>query len=46
VRFVTLGMDAVGRVLVVVHSPRGRRARVISARKASKAEALVYAKGI
>lgn len=24
-RFVTLGMDAVGRVLVVVHTPRGNR---------------------
>jgi uncharacterized protein len=45
-RFVTLGMDALGRTLVVVHTPRGRRTRVISARKASKAEALAYAKGI
>jgi uncharacterized DUF497 family protein len=45
-RFVTLGMDALGRTLVVVYTPRGRRTRVISARRASKAEALVYAKGI
>jgi len=45
-RFVTLGMDALGRVLVVVHTPRGRRTRVISARRASKTEALEYAKGI
>ena len=31
---------------VVVHTPRGRRRRVISARGASKTEALEYAKGI
>jgi len=45
-RFVTLGMDALGRILVVVYTPRGRRTRIISARKASKAETLAYAKGI
>jgi uncharacterized protein len=45
-RFVTLGIDALGRTLVVVHTPRGERTRVISARKASKVEALAYAKGI
>ena len=38
-RFVTLGMDALGRVLVVVHTPRGDRTRLISARKASRSEA-------
>ncbi len=37
-RFVTLGMDALGRILVVVHTPRGSRTRLISARKASKGE--------
>ena len=45
-RFVTLGIDALGRTLVVVYTPRGRRTRIISARKASKAETLGYAKGI
>jgi hypothetical protein len=45
-RFVTLGMDALGRVLVVVHTPRDKRTRVISARKASKSEAAQYAKAI
>ena len=45
-RFVTLGMDALGRVLVVVYTPRGRRMRLISARKASKVETLAYAKRI
>ena len=42
VRFVTLGMDALGRVLVVVHTPRGDRVRLISARKASAGEAEQY----
>ena len=41
-RFVTLGMDALGRVLVVVHTQRGERTRLISARKASRGEAVQY----
>lgn len=41
-RFVTLGVDALGRVLVVVHTPRADRVRVISARKASPGEAEHY----
>jgi uncharacterized DUF497 family protein len=41
-RFVTLGMDALGRLLVVVHTPRGSRTRLISARKASKGESEQY----
>ncbi len=41
-RFVTLGMDALGRILVVVHTPRGDRVRLISARKASRGEAGQY----
>jgi uncharacterized DUF497 family protein len=41
-RFVTLGMDSLGRVLVVVHTPRGDRTRLISARKASKGESEHY----
>ena len=46
-RFVTLGMDALGRFLVVVHTPRGDRIRIISARKASPGEAEHYhAQGI
>ena len=38
-RFATLGMDALGRVLVVVHTQREERTRLISARKASRGEA-------
>lgn len=41
-RFVTLGMDALGRILVVVHTPRGDRIRLISARKASRGESEQY----
>ena len=41
-RFVTLGMDALGRILVVVHTPRGDLTRLISARKASRSEAEHY----
>jgi uncharacterized DUF497 family protein len=41
-RFVTLGMDALSRVLVVVHTQRGERTRLISARKASRGEADRY----
>jgi len=41
-RFVTLGMDALGRILVVVHTPRSDRVRIISARKASRGESRQY----
>ncbi|WP_123657427.1 BrnT family toxin [Salinisphaera japonica] len=41
-RFVTLGMDALGRVLVIVHTQRAERTRLISARKASPSEARQY----
>jgi uncharacterized protein len=41
-RFVTLGMDAVGCMLVIVHTPRGDSIRLISARKASRGEAEHY----
>ena len=41
-RFVTLGLDALGRILVVVHTPRGNRVRIISARKASHGESEKY----
>ena len=37
-RFATLGTDALGRVLVVIHTQREERTRLISARKASRGE--------
>lgn len=42
VRLVTLGADALGRILVVVHTPRDERTRLISARRASPSEVKVY----
>jgi len=41
-RFITLGTDALGRILRVVHTPRGNRIRLISVRKASRGEADHY----
>jgi uncharacterized protein len=41
-RLITLGMDSLGRVLVVVHTPREEQTRLISARKASRGEAESY----
>ena len=41
-RLVTLGMDALGRILIMVHTPRGDRTRLISARKASRSETEQY----
>jgi hypothetical protein len=41
-RFVTMGMDALGRVLVVAYTWRGARARLISARRATPREQREY----
>ena len=41
-RFVTIGMDAYGRILVVVYTWRGNVIRLISARKATKHERKQY----
>jgi hypothetical protein len=41
-RSVTLGMDALGRLLVVVYTWRGDEVRVISARRATPAERREY----
>lgn len=41
-RLVTAGADSLGRLLVVVHTKREQRTRVISARKASRGEAEKY----
>lgn len=44
-RFITVGMDAFARVLVVVYTWRGESIRLISARKATRAERNQYARG-
>ena len=41
-RYVTIGMDALGRVLVVVYTWRGSRPRFISARTATPQERQEY----
>ena len=45
-RFITLGMDSLGRILVVVYTYRGDDIRIISARKASKGERTEYGGGL
>jgi hypothetical protein len=44
-RFITIGMDALVRLLVVVYTWRDGTIRLISARKATRAERINYAKG-
>ncbi len=41
-RFVTLGMDAMERLLAVVYTWRGDRIRIISVRKATSSECRQY----
>ena len=43
-RYVTMGTDALGRVLVVVYTWRGARVRLISARKTTRSERKEYEK--
>ena len=45
-RFITIGMDALGRILVVVYTYRGESIRLISARPATKQEQKDYETGI
>ncbi len=44
-RFVTLGMDAAGRLLVVVYTFRGEVVRLISTRRATSREEKDYLEG-
>ena len=46
IRYVTVGTDAVGRILAVVYSYRKNTIRLISARKATRKERKQYEKGI
>ena len=41
-RFITIGMDPIGRTLVVIYTWRGERFRLISARKATSHERKKY----
>jgi uncharacterized protein len=43
-RFITIGVDAIGQILVVVYTWRGNEVRLISARKADRSERQQYLK--
>ncbi len=45
-RFVTIGMNVFGSLMVVVHTPRGDGARTISVRKPDPKERRNYEKGV
>jgi len=45
-RYVTVGFDAVGRIITIVYSYRADTIRLISARKATPTERKQYEKGI
>ena len=45
-RFVSIGLDPLGGVLVVVHTFRGEDIRLISARRATRRERRTYEAGI
>lgn len=45
-RFVTIGADALGRIVVVAYTYRGDVIRLISARKATSKERKQYEKGV
>jgi hypothetical protein len=44
-RFLTFGVSQAGVVLVVAHTQRGRVIRLISARRATRAERRIYEEG-
>jgi uncharacterized protein len=45
-RYITLGKDALDRVLVVIYTMRGERIRIISARRATRRERAEYEQGL
>ena len=45
VRLITFGVSSAGRLLVVSHTERGERIRIISARLATRAERNLYEEG-
>jgi uncharacterized DUF497 family protein len=44
-RFIALGLDVLGRTLVVIYTHRGTRIRIISARRANASERRAYEQG-
>ena len=45
-RFVTIGMNVFGTLMVVAHTPRGDESRIISVRKPDPKERKNYEKGV
>jgi uncharacterized DUF497 family protein len=45
-RFITIGTDALGRVLVVIYTFQGENIRIISAREATPRECRQYTEGL
>ena len=45
-RFVTIGMNTFGSLMVVVHAPRGNGSRIISVRKADPKERRNYEESV
>lgn len=45
-RFVTIGIDHAGRLIVVVYTHRGKVFRLISARRATRKERHEYEEGV
>ena len=45
-RFISIGLDVLGRIIVVAYTYQGDDIRLISARKATKKEAKIYEKRI
>ncbi len=44
-RYITMGVSASGRLLIVCHTDRGEKIRIISAREATRAERKDYEDG-
>lgn len=44
-RFITVGMSETGKVLIVAHTDRGERIRIISARRTTRGEREFYEEG-
>ena len=45
-RFVTIGINTFGSLMVVIHTPRGRGSRIISVRNADPTERRNYEKSV
>ncbi len=44
-RYITVGVSRFGRVLIISHTDRGKKIRIISARKTTKKECKYYEEG-